>query len=134
LLFAPMNQVSHSASSLLTGWLLTNVLVNNMAALHDTCMDTHTYIQHIIITILSLLYTSSTPFGRPDSSDPSHLTQYGLQKGACYKTVCVTKRYMLQNNMCKTTVGITKWFTYKTICVTKWYLLQNGTSQAVHVT
>ncbi len=85
-------------------------------------MHGYTYIHHINITILFLLYTSSTQFGRPAGSDPSRLTQYLLPKGACYKTIRVTKRYMLQNNMCKTTVGITKWFTYKTICVTKWYI------------
>jgi hypothetical protein len=44
LLFAPTDQVSHSTPSLLTGWLLTNIQVNNMAALHDTCADTHIYI------------------------------------------------------------------------------------------
>jgi hypothetical protein len=34
------------------------------------------YIHHINITILPLLYTSSTPFGRPAGSDPSGLTQF----------------------------------------------------------
>jgi hypothetical protein len=53
--------------------LLTNVQVNNTAALHDT--HGHTYIHHIGITILLLFYTSSTLLGRPAGPDPSRLAQ-----------------------------------------------------------
>ncbi len=38
-----------------------------------------------------------------------------LQNGTRYKTVRVTKRYVLQSGTC-----------YKTVRVTKWYMLQNG--------
>jgi hypothetical protein len=50
LLFIPMGRVSHLMPSLLSGWLLTNVQVNNLITLHDT--HGHTYIHHIGITIL----------------------------------------------------------------------------------
>ncbi len=50
LLFISLGQVSHLTPSLLSGWLLTNVQVNNIIMLHDT--HGHIYIHHIGITIL----------------------------------------------------------------------------------
>ncbi len=57
--------------------------------------------------------------------------------GTSYKTVRVTKRYVLQNDTCYKTVCVTKgvcykMVTYKTVCVINWYvtkryMLQNGT-------
>jgi hypothetical protein len=44
--------------------------VNNTLALHHIHMDTHIYITSTFI-ILLLLYTSSTPIGRPAALDPS---------------------------------------------------------------
>jgi hypothetical protein len=71
LLFISMGRVSHLMPSLLSGWLLTNVQVNNITTLHDT--HGHIYIHHIGITILLPLYTSSTLLGRPAGTDPSRL-------------------------------------------------------------
>ncbi len=69
LLFVPMERVSHPTPSLRSGWLLTNVQVNNITTLHDT--QGYTYIHHIGITILLPFYTSSTLFGRLAGPDPS---------------------------------------------------------------
>jgi hypothetical protein len=73
LLFISVGRVSHLMPSLLSGWLLTNVQVNNIRTLPT---HGHTYMHHIGITILLffLLYTSSTLLGRPAGSDPSWLT------------------------------------------------------------
>jgi hypothetical protein len=57
-----------------SGRLLTNVQVNNITMLHGTLG--HTYIHHIVITILLLFYTSSTLLGRPAGPDPSRLTHW----------------------------------------------------------
>jgi hypothetical protein len=73
LLFISMGRVSHLTPSLLSGWLLTNVQVNNITTLHDT--HGHTYKHHISITILLFFHTSSTLFGWLADSDPFHLTQ-----------------------------------------------------------
>jgi hypothetical protein len=52
-------------------WQLnTCVKVNNTSALHHIHEDTHIYII-LILFILLLLYTSSTPFGRPVVLGPS---------------------------------------------------------------
>ncbi len=69
-----MDRVSHITPSLLSGWLLTNVQVNNTTTLHDT--HGRTYIHHIGITILLLFYTSSTFLGRPAGPDPCCLIHY----------------------------------------------------------
>ncbi len=59
LLFISVGWVSHLMPSLLSGWLLTNVQVNNITMLHNT--HGHTYIQHIGITILLFFsYSVST--------------------------------------------------------------------------
>jgi hypothetical protein len=59
LLFISVGWVSHLMPSLLSGWLLTNVQVNNIIMLHNT--HGHTYIQHIGITILLFFsYSVST--------------------------------------------------------------------------
>jgi hypothetical protein len=50
LLFISMGQVSHLMPSLLSGWLLTSIQVNNIITLYDT--HGHTYIHHMRITIL----------------------------------------------------------------------------------
>jgi hypothetical protein len=50
LLFISVVLVSHQMPSSLSGWLLTNVQVNNITTLHDT--HGHRYIHHIGITIL----------------------------------------------------------------------------------
>jgi hypothetical protein len=71
LLFAPTDRVSHLTPPLLSGRLLTNVQVNNIATLHDT--HGHTYIHHIGIAILLLFYTSSNLLGRLAGPDPSRL-------------------------------------------------------------
>ncbi len=76
MLFVPIDQVSHLTPSLLSGWLLTNVQVNNTAMLHDT--HGHTYKHHIGIAILLLFFTSSTLLGRPAGPDPSCLAQEDL--------------------------------------------------------
>jgi hypothetical protein len=100
LLFAQMDQVSHSASSLLTGWLLTNVQVNNMAALHDTCTDTHAvYTSHYYYYSFSSLYFFHSLWHagwlRPFPSDTVRVTKRCvLQNRMCYKTVHVTKQYV----------------------------------------
>jgi hypothetical protein len=73
LLFVPTDRISHLTPSLLSGRLLTNVQVNNTAALHDT--HGHRYIHHISITIFLLFYTSSTFLGRSSGPDPSCLAQ-----------------------------------------------------------
>jgi hypothetical protein len=59
---------------LLSGWLLTNVQVNNIT-LHDICA--HMYILYITSALLffSSFYTSSNLLGRVADSDPSHQTQ-----------------------------------------------------------
>jgi hypothetical protein len=49
-----MDRVSHLTPSLLPGWLLTNVIVNNTTTLYDT--HGHTYIHHIGITILLFFF------------------------------------------------------------------------------
>ncbi len=49
-----MGRVSHLTPSLLSGWLLTNVQVNNTTTLYDT--QGHTYIHHIGITILLFFF------------------------------------------------------------------------------
>jgi hypothetical protein len=74
LLFISMYQISHLTPSLLSGWLLTNVQVNNITTLHDT--HEHMYIHHIGITILLPFYTSSTLLGRPAGTDPSRLIHW----------------------------------------------------------
>ncbi len=76
LLFVSTDRVSHPTPSLLSGQLLTNVQVNHITTLHDT--HGNTYIHHINLTILLSFYTSSTLFGRPAVSDPSHLTHSNL--------------------------------------------------------
>jgi hypothetical protein len=57
-----LDQVSHLSPSLLSGWLLTNVQVNNTTKLYDT--HGHTYIHHIGISILlsSFLLTPTPSF------------------------------------------------------------------------
>jgi hypothetical protein len=64
--------------SLLSGWLLTDVQVNNITTLHDT--HGHIYIHHIGITILLPSYTSSPILGRPAGTDPSRLIHVVLDK------------------------------------------------------
>ncbi len=71
LLFISMGRVSLLTPSLLSGWLLTNVQVNNITTLHDT--HKHLYITSALL-FFSSSYTSSTLFGRPASSDSSRLT------------------------------------------------------------
>jgi hypothetical protein len=44
----------------------------------------------------------------------------------CYKTVRITKRYVLQNGSCYKTVSVKKCY------VTKWYKLQIGTFLTLH--
>ncbi len=61
LLFISMGQVSHLAPFLLSGWLLTNVQVNNITTLHDT--HGHIYITSALL-FFSSSYTSSALFGR----------------------------------------------------------------------
>ncbi len=75
-LFISMGRVLHLTPSLLSGWLLTNVQVNNITRLHDT--HGHIYIHHIGISILLPLYTSSIFLGRPPGTDPSRLIQEAL--------------------------------------------------------
>jgi hypothetical protein len=77
LLFISVGQVSHLTPSLLSGWLLTNVQVNNITTLHDT--HGHTYIHHIGITILlssvHFFYSSwQAGWFRPFPSDTVMLT------------------------------------------------------------
>ncbi len=55
LLFVPTDQVSHLTPSLLTGWLLTNVQLNNMATLHGT-FTTYIYTSHCHYYPSSSLY------------------------------------------------------------------------------
>ncbi len=86
LLFIPTERVSHLNPLLLSGWLLTNVQVNNTTTLHDT--HRHTYIHHIGITILLPFYTSSTLLGRlagPDSSCRIQFwsTNFGFRLFSC---------------------------------------------------
>ncbi len=50
--------------------------VNSTLVLHHIHMDTHIYI--ILIIFVLLLYTSSTPSGRPTVLDPSCRAQYVL--------------------------------------------------------
>ncbi len=57
---------------LVSGWFLTNVQVNNITTLHDT--HGHIYITSALL-FFSSPCTSSTLFGRPASSNSSHLTQ-----------------------------------------------------------
>jgi hypothetical protein len=73
LLFISKGRVSHLTPSLLSGWLLTNVQVNNITTLHDT--HGHMYIHHIGITILLPFYTSSTLLCRLAGTDHSRLIQ-----------------------------------------------------------
>ncbi len=68
-----MGRVSLLTPSLLSGWLLTNVQVNNITTLHNT--HEHIYITSALL-FFSSSYTSSTLFGRPASSDSSRLTHW----------------------------------------------------------
>jgi hypothetical protein len=72
LLFISMGWVSHLMPSLLSGWLLTNVQVNNITTLYDT--HGHIYITSAIL-FFSSSHTSSILLGRLADSDPSCLTQ-----------------------------------------------------------
>jgi hypothetical protein len=75
LLLILTDRFSHLTPSLLSGWLLTDIQVNNLTTLHNT--HGHIYIHHIGITILLPSYTSSTLLGLPAGTDPSHLIQWG---------------------------------------------------------
>jgi hypothetical protein len=77
LLFISMGLVSHLTPSLLSGWLLTNVQVNNIITLHNTYIYIYTYITSALL-FFSSSYTSSTLFGRLANSDSSRLTQVPL--------------------------------------------------------
>ncbi len=84
LLFISMGRVSHLTPSLLSGWLLTSVQVNNIIMLDD--IHLHTYIYHIDITILLFfLHFFHSPWQagwfRPFPSDASAIT-YVFPKAA----------------------------------------------------
>ncbi len=70
--------VSYSGSGftpnafLLSGWLLTNVQVNNITTPHDICA--HMYIHHFALRFFSSFYTSSNLLGRLADPDPSRRT------------------------------------------------------------
>jgi hypothetical protein len=81
LLFAPTDQVSHLTPSLQTGWLLTNVQVNNMAMLHGT-FTTHIYTSHCYYYSSSSLYffhsLLQAGWPRPFPSDAPGIYRCGL--------------------------------------------------------
>jgi hypothetical protein len=58
LLFISMGRVSHLTPSLLSGWLPTNVQVNNITTLHDTHVHIYIYITSALL-FFSSSYTSS---------------------------------------------------------------------------
>jgi hypothetical protein len=62
--------------SSLTGQLLTNVLVNKMAVLHDTYTDTHIYITSILLIILFFILLPLPLTGRLAQTLPVWHSKY----------------------------------------------------------
>jgi hypothetical protein len=82
LLFVPTDRVSHLTPSLLSGQLLTNVQVNNTAALHDT--HGHTYIHQKSALLFFFSFTLLPLFlaGRLAQTLPVwHSNNYSFLKG-----------------------------------------------------